>query len=206
MTLQKNYKTIFDNLKDGDCLAFYSNEWFTQIIPLLTKEKGDKEAPQHVGICYDVKKEGSILSFNLSEQSIHGGRFRQINIAKIDNIYYLYEIEDIDYFNKQTKIILLSLKEPVLADKIMLGKQDALKEVGKKYGYSRLILGWEFLEKLLPKKFLSTLLLRLNKNEKLRVCSTHVQFNLIKLGYNLSKDTFLTPLEITKLPIFNVYI
>ena len=49
---------------------------------------------------------------------------------------------------------------------IQLGILDAISQVGKKYGYSRLILGAEFVEKILPKEFRRDLFLRLNKKKR----------------------------------------
>ena len=200
----ENLKDLFENLQDGTVLAFYRGGLIGSIIPFFTREKKGEIAPHHVAIVYEVKKEDSatmsVCSFKLSEQGFHGGKYRTVDIIKYngynDDIFYTTD----EYFLKQESVKMFKTK--MTNSQIQAGIIDAIGQVGKKYGFTRLVLGAEFLEKILPKKFQQKLFAKFNKKEIQRVCSTHIQFNLRKAGFDLPKDTFYSPLEITKLDIY----
>ena len=204
--MKANLKIIYDNLKNVDCLAFYRKKWYSQIIPFFTKEKNDKEAPQHVAICYEVKRDVNKISFKVSEQNFHGGQYRDVVIYHWQSIekkevFWTYD----DYFLKQDKIALLSLKQPLTAQQIENGVADAKSQVGKKYAFLFLPLAMEYWEQLLP-NWLKAKILKIQNSQQKRHCALHIRWNLYKMGvYNL-KDFNPTPLEITKLPIFNVLV
>lgn len=191
-----NLKYLFNNLNDGCVLAFYGKKWTAKIIPFFTREIAGEDAPQHVGIIYEVKRSENKLTFKLSEQGFHGGQYRDVEIVKYGEIYYTTD----NYFLKQefVKMFQVDMNE----DQIKLGIADAISQIGKKYGYTRLIFGIELLEKIFTKEFQRKLFLKINKKEKQRVCSTHVQFNLRKAGLKIPLDTWCSPLEITKLDIY----
>lgn len=202
--MKTNLENLFYNLKDGDCLAFYRQSWYLQIIPFFTKEKNDKEAPQHVAICYEVKRDVSKISFKVSEQNFHGGQYKDVVIYCWENIekektFWTYD----EYFLKQDKIALLSLKQPLTAQQIEDGITDAKNQVNKKYAFLSLPIGIEFLEKLLP-NWLKTQILKHQNLQQKRHCALHIRWNLKKIGVYDFEDFNPTPLEITKLPIFNV--
>ena len=196
----ENLQDLFENLQDGTILAFYRSGLIGSIIPFFTREKKGEQAPHHVGIVYQVKKIDSatmsVCSFKLSEQGFHGGKYRTVEIIKYDDIFYTTD----EYFLKQESVKMFKTK--MTDSQIQAGIIDAIGQVGKNYGFTRLVLGAEFLEKILPKKFQQKLFARFNKKEIQRVCSTHIQFNLRKAGFDLPKDTFFSPLEITKLNIY----
>ena len=197
-----NLKDLFENLQDGTVLAFYRGGLIGSIIPFFTREKKGEKAPHHVAIVYEVCRSASTYSnrvsctFKLSEQGFHGGKYRIIEIIKYDDIFYTTD----EYFLKQESVKMFKTK--MTDSQIQAGIIDAIGQVGKKYGFTRLVLGAEFLEKILPKKFQQKLFAKFNKKEIQRVCSTHIQFNLRKAGFDLPKDTFYSPLEITKLDIY----
>lgn len=197
---RENLKNLFENLQDGTVLAFYRGGFIGSIIPFFTREKKGEIAPHHVAIVYEVKKEDSatmsVCSFKLSEQGFHGGKYRTVEIIKYDDTFYTAD----EYFLKQDSVKMFKTK--MNDSQIQAGIIDAIGQVGKKYGFTRLVLGAEFLEKILPKKIQQKLFARFNKKEIQRVCSTHIQFNLRKAGFDLPKDTFYSPLEITKLDIY----
>lgn len=198
----ENLKEIFENIQDGTVLAFYRGGLIGSIIPFFTREKKGEIAPHHVAIAYEIKhlvfasNSTVICSFKLSEQGFHGGKYRIVEIIKYNNIYYTTD----EYFLKQESVKMFKTK--MNDSQIQAGIIDAIGQVGKKYGFTRLVLGAEFLEKILPKKFQQKLFAKFNKKEIQRVCSTHIQFNLRKAGFDLPKDTFYSPLEITKLDIY----
>jgi len=196
----QNLKDLFENIQDGTVLAFYRGGLIGSLIPFFTREKKGEKAPQHVGIVYEVQRHSSnnhsICSFKLSEQGFHGGKYRDIDIIKYNGICFSTD----EYFLKQESIKMFQTK--MNDSQIQAGIIDAIEQVGKKYGFTRLILGAEILEKILPKKFQQKLFSRFNKKEIQRVCSTHIQFNLRKAGFDLPKNTFYSPLEITKLNIY----
>ena len=198
--MKPNLKHIFENVKDGDGLSFYRKAWYLQIIPFFTREKKNEEAPQHVALCYEVKRNTNFVSFKLSEQVFKGGQYREIEIYCVDGKYFT---ED-DYFNKQNKIALLSLKTPLNNKQKELAITDALKQKGVKYGYNRLLLGIEFLEKIIPDEWQRYIYTRWTEKGKSRHCAIHIQINYKKAGIYDCKDFNITPLEITKLPIYNV--
>ena len=188
-----NFADIFANLKDGDCLGFYRGGIFKYFIPLATG--GDCN---HVGICYNVKREGDILSFNFSQQTFHGGKFDVVKIYKTADSY----ITDDAYFVKQDIIYYCQLKQPLTEQGRLNGIADATNQIGKKYGYLELALGFEFLERILP-RFIKDLIFRLSKHWK-RVCSTHAEKNCIANGsIKPTKDFFTTPIEFLKSPEFS---
>lgn len=204
--MKTNLENLFYNLKDGDCLAFYRKAWHLQLIPFFTKSKNDKEAPQHVAICYEVKRDINKLTFKLSEQNFHGGQYREVIIyywqsLEKEKVFWTYD----DYFLKQDKIALLSLKQPLTLQQIENGIADAKSQVGKRYAFTSLPIGIEFLEKLLPKWLKNFILKKQNLQQK-RHCALHIRWNLYKMGVYNFKDFNPTPIEITKLPIFNVLV
>ena len=204
MTQNNDLKDIFYKIEEGTVLAFYQKSFWKQIIPFFTREKKNEEVPQHVGICFDIERNyKDLASFKFSDQSFHGGRFRKICITKFidENNQEIFFADEI-YFMKQDKIKTFVLKNKLTEGQKIVGIKDAVFQIGKKYGYNRLLFGIEFLEKILPAEFQRKLFLRLNKKEAQRVCSTHVQYNLRIMGVIDKMDTFLTPLEITKLDIF----
>ena len=54
--IQNNLKNIFENINQGSVLAFYQKKWYLQLIPFFTREVKKEFAPQHCGICYEIKK------------------------------------------------------------------------------------------------------------------------------------------------------
>jgi len=197
---RNNLKDLFENLQDGTVLAFYRGGLIGSLIPFFTREKKGEKAPHHVAIVYEVQRHAfnnhPICHFRLSEQGFHGGQYRDVEIVKYDDIYFTND----QYFLKQNSVKMFKTK--MNDSQIQLGIIDAVGQVGKNYGFTRLVLGAEILEKLLPQKFQQKLFARFNKKEVQRVCSTHVHFNLRKAGFDLPKNTFYSPLEITKLDIY----
>jgi hypothetical protein len=200
--MKPNYKIIFDNLKDGDCLAFYRKAWYLQLIPFFTREKKGEEAPQHVAECFEVQRTASMICFKLSEQNFHGGQYKDIEIYTINGKYFCEN----DYFRKQDKIALGSLKVALTDKQKEIGIKDAKSQIGKVYGYNRLIFGSELIEKILPLNFKRRFFFWINKKENQRVCSTHIQYNLYKMGFPVSMKDVYSPLEIIKLPFYNVIV
>ena len=196
----ENLKDLFENLQDGTVLAFYRGGLIGSLIPFFTREKKGEQAPHHVAIVYEVQRHAfnnhSICHFKLSEQGFHGGKYRVVEIIKYDDIFYTTD----EYFLKQQSVKMF--KTRMTDSQIQAGIIDAIGQVGKNYGFTRLVLGAEILEKLLPQKFQQKLFARFNKKEVQRVCSTHIHFNLRKAGFDLPKNTFYSPLEITKLNIY----
>ena len=197
-----NLQDLFENLQDGTVLAFYRGGLIGSVIPFFTREKKGEKAPHHVGIVYEVKKRiydgHEFCKFKLSEQGFHGGKYRTVEIIKYGDIYYTTD----EYFLKQDSVKMARVK--MTETQIQLGILDAISQVGKKYGYSRLILGAEFVEKILPKEFRRNLFLRLNKKEEVRMCSLHVPMNLKNAGLDIPLDDVYSPLEVLK--IKNIYV
>ena len=189
----KNLQDLFENLQDGTVLAFYKSGLIGSIIPFFTRENKGEEPPHHVGIVYDVKRNKRRIAFKLSEQGFHGGQYRDVEINKFNDTYYTTD----KYFLKQKKVGMSPIK--MTSEQIKRGIEDAIAQIGVKYGFTRLVLGAEFIERFLPKNFRRNLFFRLNKKNKLRICSTHIVFNLNKAGFNIPLDDIYSPLELIKL-------
>lgn len=190
-------KNIFENIQDGTVLAFYRNDFIGSIVPFATKEKKGEKAPHHVAIVYEVKRKISdnyeICTFKQSEQGFHGGKYREINIFKYQDIFYTTD----EYYLKQDFIKMFKIK--MTQQQVQIGIEDAISQIGKKYGYNRLIFASEFIEKILPKKLRNYLFIKLNKVQKRRICSTHIALNLKKAGFAIPENEIFSPLEIIKL-------
>lgn len=194
---------IFNNLKDGDCLGFLAKGIKKYPIKIATEG-----GCTHVCTVWGIERNENITSFLISEQSFHGGRLREVEIKKRkvgdENVYYTSD----EYINSQEKIYYSILKQPLTKDQINIGINDAEEQDGKKYGYLTLLLGFEFLEKILPnflkEKFLEA------RNRMTRVCSTHVAIQYIKMGLLNKddeidfKDFFYTPIEVLKFPFLTL--
>ena len=196
----ENLKDLFENLKGGTVLAFYRSGLIGSIIPFFTREKNGERVPHHVGIVYEVEKSLSVYNgrafctFKLSEQGFHGGKYRTVEIIKFDDIYYTTD----EYFLKQD--FIKQCFTGMTPEEESLGIQDAIRQVGKKYGYSRFILTAEIFEKILPKSFQRKIFAKLNKKQGERLCSSHVVFNLNSTGkYNIPTDQAYSPNEVVKL-------
>jgi len=191
-----NLEYIFNNIDEGTVLAFYGDKWTAKIIPFFTREKKKEIVPQHCGIAYQITRSEDNCIFYLSEQGFHGGKYRKIEIGKFDGLFYTTDA----YFLKQKFVKIFKLK--LTPSQIDIGIKDAISQIGKKYGYTRLVLGLEILEKIIPDEWQRKIYLKLNKKGSMRVCSTHIAFQLRKMGFNIPFDMMTTPLEITKLPIY----
>ena len=186
-------KHLFENIQDGTVLAFYRTDFVGSFIPFFTREKKGEIAPHHVAIVYQVKKEINTCSFKVSEQTFYGGQYRDVIITKFNDKYYTTD----KYFLKQDFIKMFQV--PMTQEQINLGINDAINQIGKKYGYSRLVFATEIIEKILPKEFKRNLFLRLNKKETVRMCSLHVPMNLKNAGIDIPLDDVYSPVEVIKL-------
>jgi hypothetical protein len=194
----ENLKYIFENIQEGTVLAFYRKGFFVQLVPFFTRESNNDIAPQHVAIAYEIKRTEKSCCFMLSEQGFHGGKYRPIEITKYGDLYFSQD----PYFMKQNLIEMFFTG--MTPDQARLGIQDAIQQVGKKYGYSRFILTAEFFEKIFPRSFQRKIFARLNKKESERLCSSHLVFNMNSTGrYNIPTDEAYSPNEVIKLK--NVY-
>ena len=201
-----NLQDLFENLQAGTVLAFYRSGLIGSIIPFFTREKKGERVPHHVAIVYEIEKRiyngHAFCKFKLSEQGFHGGKYRTVEIFKYDNViknpfqitYYTTD----EYFLKQD--FIKQCFTGLTPEQENLGIQDAIRQVGKKYGYSRFILTAEIFEKILPKSFQRKIFAKLNKKQGERLCSSHVVFNLNSTGkYNIPTDQAYSPNEVIKL-------
>ena len=195
---------IFYNIKDGDCLGFRAKGW--KKYPIETVTEG---ISTHVCTAWGREVHEDTVSFLISEQSFHGGRLREIEIRRRlvgkEETFYTSD----SYFNNQDAIFYGQLKTPLTNEQIKIGIKDAEEQDGKNYGYLTLLLGFEFLERVLPSRIKDLLFkarLRLT-----RVCSSHVAIQYIKMGVltrNDSvdfKDFFYTPSEVLNFKFLNLF-
>lgn len=186
-----NFPEIFAKLKDGDCLGFYRGGIAKYIIP-----KATGGLCTHVGAVLNVKRTDDIVSFNFFEQSFRGATFDEVKIRKNSDGYTTDNI----HFVKQVAIYYRELERELTDKEKELGNQDALSQKGRIYRYDELLLGFEFLEKILP-RFIKNLLYRGSKNLR-QVCSNNLFVFYRKLGFSVPKDFFATPYEVLNFSFF----
>lgn len=186
-------RIIFEQIKDGDALAFLADGIAQYPIPLVTGEPAS-----HCCKVWLVSRSENEVSFNISEQLFVGGRFDRVKIIKQGDLYYA---ENYHRLNDSKKLYFSSLINPLTPEQHALGLQDAIGQIGKKYGYLSLIFGFEFLEKIFSEKLrnkISKFLLH-----SLRVCSTHVAIQDAKMGLiTLKNELFYYPIEAISTPIY----
>ena len=191
---QKDLKYLFDNIKDGDALFFYHKQWwafFSKIIALFTGDKVD-----HVGVILSVVKIQEGVIFNFSEQTFTmGGKFDPFSIIKSLDKYVLKGFSaDKIYYGK--------LKKDLTQDQIKIMYDDAISQIGVKYGTGTLLKTLNWYSNLFTKKQTAV--------EQLRVCSTHAQIMYEKASVLNGKNeknggNFFSPAELISSEIFTVY-
>lgn len=193
--MNTDLKYLFENLKDGDCLFFYHDQWwaiFSKIIKLFTGSKVD-----HVGICLEVQRDSNSCQFMFGEQTYkHGGVYRPFEIQKFNDTYVLRGFS-------ATELFYGSLKSNASKKQIECMILDAKEQVGKKYGVNNLSKTINWLEKLLPKQWTN------KYYDTLRICSTNVVICWFKSKI-ISKqifelDKFRSPIEVMKMNHIEVY-
>ena len=183
-------KEIF-KAKDGDIIGFLASGLAQYPIQIATRQPCT-----HCGMVFNVKKEKNKISFNFSEQTFFGGKFDLVVIEKKGNKY----ISNYARLNNSKKIYFKPLSKPLTEEQKRIGIEDALGQVGKKYGYLSLIFGLWFFEKILPQRIED----KINVWSKTarRVCSTHCAIILYKMGLiEFNQETFYSPYDIIDLDI-----
>lgn len=82
-----NIKCLFDNIKNGDFIAFYKKPWYYLFAKLIFWVTGHRIS--HVAGVFDVKRKPNHLTFKLGEQTI--------NNNKIITRYSIIKINENDY-------------------------------------------------------------------------------------------------------------
>ena len=193
MDKQKVLKQIFDNAKDGDNLGFFNSGIKAKPIQIATN--GDCT---HCGKIWNVARAKNELSFNFSEQSFVGGQFNLVKIILKNGAYFA---ENYHRLNDSKKIYFRSLKKPLTKDQHKKGLDDAIAQIGKKYGYISLILGFSFFETIFPKWFRNRI--NIITEHSARVCSTHCAIQDSKMGLLVfKKEMFYSPIDIMNLDYY----
>lgn len=194
MDNQEVLKQIFKNAKDGDNLGFLAAGFKAK--PIQTATGGDCT---HCGKIWKVLRTENELSFNFSEQTFSGGKFERVKIIQQDELFYG---ENYHRLNNSKKIYFKSLNKPLTESQIKIGIDDAITQIGKKYGYLSLMFGFSFLEKILPR----WLKIKINIFSKYnaRVCSTHCAVQDSKMGLlEFKSHMFYSPMDIINLKYYN---
>jgi hypothetical protein len=186
-------KQIFNKAKDGDVLGFLAGGIAQYPIPFIAG--GDCT---HCGRMWNIVRTDSEISFNFSEQTFGGGRFDRVKIILQNGLYYA---ENYHRLNDSKKVYFSSLKKSLTNEQKAIGIADAISQIGKKYGYLSLILGFRLWEKILPEKLRSKINIFVSHNAK--VCSTHIAYSDSLMGLlDFKSDMFYTPMEIINLPYY----
>ena len=192
--LQIVLKQIFEEVKDGDCLGFLCAG--IKHLPVEIATEGDCS---HCATIWNVNQpNANTTTFNISEQSFSGGAFDQVSIIVQDGVYYAVNYTRL---NNSERIYFKSLKQSVTDAQRKIGLDDALSQIGKKYGWLSLIFGIKFLKYLIPSKLRIRISAMLYSTA--RVCSTHCAIQYSKMGLiNYNSEMFYDPIDIIKLDIF----
>ena len=126
--LQIVLKQIFEEVKDGDCLGFLCAG--IKHLPVEIATEGDCS---HCATIWNVNQpNANTTTFNISEQSFSGGAFDQVSIIVQDGVYYAVNYTRL---NNSERIYFKSLKQSVTDAQRKIGLDDALSQIGKKYGW-----------------------------------------------------------------------
>lgn len=188
----KELKQIFDKVKNGDALGFLADGLAQYPIPLIAG--GDCT---HCGKVWNVERSENKVSFNFSEQTFSGGKFDKVTIHKQNGLYYA---ENYHRLNDSQVIYHATLKKKLTAEQEKIGLEDAINQVGKKYGWLSLLFGMKFIDKILPEKLrfkLSAFIKHIAK-----VCSNHVAMQDSKMGLIEFTDSFYSPMEAITTPAY----
>jgi len=185
--LQPKLKKIFNLAKDGDALIF--------------KAAGINHAPMelatggewtHCGTVWNVERKEGEMSFNLSEQTFFGGKFDRVKISLVGGVYAAHNYHRLV---DSEDIFLKRIPKKLTKAQHRIGLADAINQIGKRYGYLSLFLGFSFLEKILPQSIEDKLNKYLFNNE--RVCSPHVAIQFSKMSLiEFKKEMFYSPTDI----------
>jgi lipopolysaccharide export LptBFGC system permease protein LptF len=193
-------KYLFNNLKNGDMVGFHYKPWyyiFAKVIGVFTKNKS-RLGIEHIGICYNVKKENNETSFNFGEQLTATGRTNNKIIIKYfaQNYTILKNSKTTSHlFGKNIEFYLLELKHNLTP--IQNSTLNTYFNVKEKYSVASAIASVPFFEKIFKIK---------DKNKD-NYCSgaVHTALNSIGIGLNI-EDTLPSPAELSTFDyIANIY-
>jgi hypothetical protein len=183
---QEKLEYLYNNIKDGDILGFYNPGTLSTVINFFQKidKTADLNALSHVATVYNVKRDYEFgiatLSFNVSEQTaLHGGLITKWNLTQDER----FGMITLDITLKSKALYFKSLAKPFTKKQIKLGASDAVRQIGKRYGFGTLIFSIPLVSEFLGKIFNEKLLI----NSK-RVCSKHVMINHFIAGRKGAKE------------------
>ena len=195
-----NTEYLFNNLKNGDMVGFHYKKWyylFAKIIGVFTKNKG-RLAIEHIGICYNLKRENNEVSFNFGEQLTATGRTNNAIIVKYfaKNYTILKNSKTTSHlFGKNIEFYLLELKHNLTP--IQNLALNTYFKTTEKYSIKSAVASTPFFQKIFKIK---------GKNKD-NYCSgaVHTALNSIGIGLNI-KDTLPSPAELSTFDyIANIY-
>lgn len=102
-------KYLFDNIKNGDFIAFYKKPWYYLFARLIFLVTGQKLS--HVAGIFDVKRRKNNLTFKLGEQTVsHNKIITRYSIVKVNENDYTLDSrfknnkEDVYYLSNRHEI------------------------------------------------------------------------------------------------------
>lgn len=178
----ENLKNLFENLKNGDFVAFYHKPWyflFSKVIFWTTRKKID-----HVAQVFDVKRFGSILNFSVGEQLTSGRRITKYSIIRNLDGFLI----DSRFRNDNLNYFWLPIKTEINTKQNKLLREYWSKKVDYEFSQLPFVFNW-FYELFGDKKKTYD-----------RVCSTacNEAANIIGIAEN-NKDKVTSPAEFLKL-------
>jgi hypothetical protein len=197
---QINTEYLFNNLKNGDMIGFHYKPWyyiFAKVISLFTKNKNRLKI-EHIGICYNIKKNSNKTSFNFGEQLTATGRTNNEIIIQYNNNKYtiLKNSKTTSHlFNKNIEFYLLELKFNL--NPYQNSELNNYFQEKEKYNVTSAIASVPFFEKIFKVK---------DKNKD-NYCSgaVHTALNQIGIGLDI-KDTLPSPAELSAFDyVKNIY-
>lgn len=185
-----NEKTerLFNDLKNGDSLGLYNNIWYYLLSKGIYFLTGG--AIDHVGMAFNVRREGNVVRFEFGEQLVFRGKGKKsYNITKYGDEYQI----DSRFRKKKLDVYRLRLNQTITEEQ---------NKILEKYWYTRKPYKiWE-LPFTLNWFYKLTNLFRKNKNtKKYSFCSGAVMEAYEKIGITPAKsdDAAVSPIELTRL-------
>lgn len=195
-----NTEYLFNNLKNGDMIGFHYKPWYyivAKVISIFTKNK-NRLTIEHIGICYNVKKNCNEMSFYFGEQLTATGRTNNKIIIKYfaKNYTILKNSKTTSHlFGKNIEFYLLELKENITETQNNI-LHNYFKKT-EKYKVASAIASVPFFQKIFKVK---------DKNKD-NYCSgaVHTALNSIGIGLDI-KDTLPSPAELSTFNyVSNIY-
>jgi hypothetical protein len=179
-----NIEFIYNNLKNGDFLAFYAKKWWHYFARLIACITGIPIS--HIAGVFDVERQDNVLSFSIGEQLVKEGRVtNRYSIVKTKGTFlvdsrFKDNAQDLYYLSNAFRLCTNENKKL----KVFWSKKDD-------YNFSELLLtpNWIF-------RLYSWFLAKVNRKPKDKydgICSSAAAQSMSIIGFHDAKFTDKVP-------------